>query len=174
MQRINNQYKALLLLFIAFIFGQLIAVVLFTFINPIVLRDYSYLNMILPFTTYCCLLGSQIYYNKQIKRVKSNLRSIRNTKDILDQQEENYSTTEIINWFSEFKSLKIIQMYMVAGTNCTILILGFFANMTASILCFYFGLIYFIMINPFLVDFYKDLNLTENEKKLFENHLKNK
>jgi len=172
-QNVKNQYRALLLLFASLIIGQLILAMVLYFLlgfsKPIVPSFYQFFG---PILLLFGMLWSRVYYNYKVRQLKSNLRTINNS-EILDVQEENFSTREITNWFSQFKFLKTVQLYTIGSCNVIALMVCLFTNSKYSFLYFFVGMTYFALINPFLVNFYNDFNLTENEKKQIENQLKN-
>ncbi len=174
MQHIKNQYRALLLQFATFIIGQLIlAVVLYFFIDPSKPMDNAFFRLTIPVLLISSIFVSQLYYKYNVRQLTSNLRSIENSLDVLDAQAENYSPREITDWFRSFKFLKTVQLYIIVGCNGIALIALMLTSTPHYFLYFFIGMTYFALVNPFITNFYKDFNLTENEKKLVESYLKN-
>jgi len=172
-QYIKQEYRALLLLFASLIIGQLIlAVVLYFFIDQSQLTDHLFFRLLVPALIASAIIGSRLFYRHKIKHLKSNLRSIDNSNEILDIQEENFSTREIADWFSEFKQLKSIQIYAITGCNIIALLAWLFTHSPHYFLYFFIGMTYFALVNPFMVNFYKDFKITEKEKNRIENQLK--
>lgn len=172
MQDIKQQHRALLLLFATLMIGQLIlAVVLYFLTNKPQSTDYTVFRLLIPVLTLLMIITTQWYYRYEMRKRKPRLRSLKQNDQILDTRSENYSLSEIENWFNDFQYLKKVQIYTVFIFNIFVLLLWLLTNSPYYFLYFFIGMAYFALINPFLVNFYSDFNLNENEIKLIENRI---